>query len=99
IRALMPYAPCTIDEVARALDMPRRTLQFRLRREGTSFVALRDAVRADLAAKYLRHSDLSAARIAEVLGYADLSSLSRSFRRWNGTSLRQARTQARRHGA
>lgn len=96
VRSLMPYAPCTIDEVSRALDLPARTLQFRLQQEGTSFTRVRDVVRADLASKYLRHSELSATRIAEILGYADLTSLSRSFRRWNGTSLREQRARARR---
>jgi AraC-like DNA-binding protein len=48
-------------------------------------------VRADLASKYLRHSDLSAVRVAEILGYSDPTSLSRSFRRWHGRSIRQAR--------
>jgi AraC-like DNA-binding protein len=96
VRSLMPYAPCTVDEVSRALDLPARTLQFRLRREGTSFTQVRDRVRADLASKYLRYSELSASRIAEILGYADVTSLSRSFRRWNGISLRQQRAQARR---
>lgn len=96
VRSLMPYAPCTIGEVSRALDLPSRTLQFRLQQEGTSFTQVRDRVRADLASKYLRYSALSASRIAEILGYADVTSLSRSFRRWNGTSLRQQRAKARR---
>lgn len=96
VRSLMPYAPCTIGEVSRALDLPARTLQFRLKQQGTSFTQVRDRVRADLASKYLRHSDLSAARIAEILGYADVTSLSRSFRRWHGISLRQQRATARR---
>ena len=95
VRSLMPYAPCTIDEVSRALDLPARTLQFRLQRQGTSFTQLRDRVRADLASKYLRYSDLSAARIAEILGYADVTSLSRSYRRWNGISLREQRARER----
>ncbi|MCC2658219.1 MAG: AraC family transcriptional regulator [Panacagrimonas sp.] len=96
VRSLMPYAPCTIDEVSRALDLPARTLQFRLQQQGTSFTQVRDIVRADLASKYLRHSELSASRIAEILGYADVTSLSRSYRRWNGISLRQQRARSRR---
>lgn len=94
VRSLMPYAPCTIGEVSRALDLAPRTLQVRLQQEHTSFTQVRDAVRADLASKYLRYSDLSAAQIAEILGYADATSFSRSFRRWNGQSLRAQRSQA-----
>lgn len=97
VRSLMPYAPCTVGEVSRALDVAPRTLQVRLQQQGTSFVRIRDAVRADLAAKYLRYSDLSAAQIAEILGYADPTSFSRSFRRWNGQSLRALRGAATRN--
>lgn len=93
VRSLMPYAPCTVVEVSQALDLAPRTLQDQLKRQGTSFTAVRDAVRADLALKYLRHSALSAGQIAEILGYADLTSFSRSFRRWNGQSLRELRRQ------
>lgn len=97
VRSLMPYAPCTVGEVSHALDLAPRTLQVRLQRQGTSFIHIRDAVRADLAAKYLRHSELSAAHIAEILGYADPTSFSRSFRRWNGQSLRASRRGAMRN--
>ena len=91
VRSLMPYAPCTVNEVSRALDLAPRTLQLRLTEEGTSFTQIHDAVRADLAVKYLRNSDLSAAQVSEMLGYASPSSFSRSFRRWHGESLRQQR--------
>jgi AraC-like DNA-binding protein len=91
VRSLIPYAPCTIAEVSRALDIASRTLQLRLKEEGTSFSRIHDAVRADLALKYLRYSDLSAAQISETLGYATPTAFSRSFRRWNGESLRERR--------
>lgn len=94
IRSLMPYAPCTIAEVSRALDLPTRTLQFKLQRMGISFIAVRDAVRADLASKYLRHSELSAAQVAEILGYDDSTSFSRAFRRWHGRSVREFRRES-----
>jgi AraC-like DNA-binding protein len=96
VRSLIPYTSCTIGEVSRALDLASRTLQLRLKQEGTSFTQIHDAVRADLASKYLRYSDLNAAQIAEILGYATPTSFSRSFRRWNGQSLREQRRQASR---
>lgn len=91
IRGLMPYGPCSLREVGQAMGIGPRTLQMRLKRRGASFVKLRDAVRADLASTYLRQSDLTAVRIAEILGYGDPTSLSRSHRRWHGTSIRQVR--------
>lgn len=91
IRSLMPYAPCSLKDVSHAMGIGPRTLQIRLKRHGESFVDIRDSVRADLASKYLQHSDLTAVRIAEILGYGDPTSLSRSFRRWQGKSIRQVR--------
>lgn len=94
VRAMLPYARCTLVDLGRALGMAPRTLQEHLQAQGRSFQQIRDAVRADLAAKYLRHSRLSLTQIAELLGYSELSAFSRSFRRWHGTSARNVRASA-----
>lgn len=94
VRALLPYGPCTVQGVSQALDVAPRTLQKHLKGEGTVFLKVRDAVRADLASRYLRHSELSITQIAEILGYSDATSLSRSYRRWHGRSAREARKQS-----
>ncbi|MGQ0697368.1 MAG: AraC family transcriptional regulator [Panacagrimonas sp.] len=92
VRALLPYASCTLADLGRALGMAPRTLQEHLQAQGHSFQQIRDAARADLAAKYLRHSRMSLTQIAEVLGYSELSAFSRSFRRWHGVPARSLRT-------
>lgn len=87
IRALLPYgANCSIDAIARYLGTSVRTLQRRLDRNRTSFGALRDQVRNDLARKYLAQSSLNLAEISEVLGYAQQSVFSRAFTRANGVA-------------
>jgi AraC-like DNA-binding protein len=91
VRALLPFAPCGAREVAQALGLSVRTLQERLGASDHSFRSIKDAVRRDLADKYLRHSGMSATQIAGLLGYSDLSSLSRSFRRWTGGVMRGQR--------
>lgn len=96
IRALLPYSGCTLSDLSRALGMAPRTLQEHLQAQGSSFQAIRDSVRADLAAKYLRDSRLSLTQIADVLGFAELAVFSRCFRRWHGTSARQWRAATRR---
>ncbi|WP_420464562.1 AraC family transcriptional regulator [Panacagrimonas sp.] len=88
VRALLPFAPCTIANVSRALGLPTRTLQARLKAADTSFRAIKDAVRSDLAGKYARHSEMSATQIAGLLGYVELASFSRAFRRWQGEGFR-----------
>jgi AraC-like DNA-binding protein len=71
--------------VARALGMSARTLQRRLAAAGSSYHALLDAVRAELAQAYLGEG-WSVTETALALGFADLSSFSRAFRRWTGTA-------------
>ncbi|QUD89684.1 AraC family transcriptional regulator [Phenylobacterium montanum] len=84
VRALLPFADCTLDIVARLLGTSRRTLQRRLAEDGISFEALIDKVRADLALTYLRDSMLSVTAIAEILQFSETSALSRAVRRWYG---------------
>ena len=95
IRALLPFAPCGIDDVAKAMGVSVRTLQKQLEATGEGFRAIKDAVRSDLAGKYLRHSQMSATDIAALLGYADLTSFSRAYRRWNDRSIRASRPRLR----
>lgn len=94
IRALMPFADCSRAQVARIASLSERTMQRRLAEAGTSFQALRDRVRADIALKYLRQSSLQAAQIAEILGYAEPAVFTRAFRRQHGMTPSAARREA-----
>jgi AraC-like DNA-binding protein len=71
-------------EVAQALAMHERTLQRRLKEEGAVFEDIKDAVRRAMASAYLRQRNLPLSQVAELLGYAEPSALSRSCRRWFG---------------
>ena len=77
VRALIPSGRFDLPAVAGELGLCTRTLQMRLKRRGASFQRIVDQVRVELAEKYLRHSRLSAAEIAELLHFADSSALSR----------------------
>ncbi|HEY0135583.1 MAG TPA: AraC family transcriptional regulator [Nannocystis sp.] len=72
--------------VARRLGLSERSLQRRLREEGTSFAALVDATRQELATHYLCDADLPAAEVAFLLGFAGAPSFYRAFRRWTQTT-------------
>ena len=91
VRALLPYGSCSADDVSQALGISTRTLQLHLNQAGQSFRSIKDSVRADLARKYLQHSGLNVTQVASRLGYSDPTSLSRSFRRWHGASVRSQR--------
>lgn len=81
---LMPAGRTGAEDVAFALGISRSTLQRRLRDVGTSYQAVLDATRRDMAVRYLTKTTLRADEIARVLAYRDANSFSRSFRRWTG---------------
>lgn len=83
IRALLPDA-ANVDAVASALHMSARTLQRRLGETGTQFSEVLDGVRADEAKRALASSEMPLAEIAWKLGFADLATFSRAFKRWTG---------------
>jgi AraC-like DNA-binding protein len=85
--------------VARTLGLGEKTLQRRLADEGTTFNALVDDARLELAQRYLADAELSLAEIAFRLGFAEQSGFARAFRRWTGSTpiaYRQARHASRR---
>jgi AraC-like DNA-binding protein len=70
--------------VAHALHMSARTLQRRLEDEGTAFSQIVDGVRQEVARRSLRDQSLTLGEIGYRLGFADLATFSRAFKRWTG---------------
>ena len=68
------------------IDTSPRTLQRRLRELGTSYRAVVDGARLDLATRMLTRTDATAAEIGNVVGYSDPSHFARAFRRCTGMS-------------
>ncbi|WP_296653411.1 AraC family transcriptional regulator [Paraburkholderia sp.] len=83
-------------DIARALSVHPRTLQRRLDAEGVTFERLVDDVRKEqfLALIALRMGP-SLTQIAHVLGYAEVSVLTRSCRRWFGITPGAMRERAK----
>jgi AraC-like DNA-binding protein len=91
IEALLGTGTCTHREVAKALYMHPRTLQRRLKEEGTSFEEIKDEVRRDFAERYLSHPDVPLTQVTSLLDYSEQSAFGRSCRRWFHTSPRDFR--------
>lgn len=72
--------------VARALHMSLRTLQRRLRAEGTSYKELLEQTRRDLAARYMKESYLSVGEVTFLLGFSEPANFARAFKRWHGVT-------------
>jgi AraC-like DNA-binding protein len=85
---------CSSERIASDLCMHARTLQRRLKAEGTSFEAIKDDVRRELARRYLEQEDVPLTLVAEKLGYAETSVLSRSCYRWFSATPRAVRRNA-----
>lgn len=85
---------CHNERIATELCMHPRTLQRRLKYEGKTFESIKDEVRRDAALRYLRQPDMPLTQIAEKLGYAEQSVLSRSCYRWFTASPRELRERA-----
>jgi AraC-like DNA-binding protein len=74
------------DQVASLFSMHSRTLARHLSACGTSFKQLADEGRFEIARQMLRNTSLDMGQIAAALDYADMSSFTRAFRRWTGTT-------------
>jgi AraC-like DNA-binding protein len=73
-------------EVALSLNCSERTLARDLAKAGTSYRALVDRVRMDMARDFLLRGKLSVTEVAMRLGYGDATAFVRSFKRHFGTS-------------
>lgn len=94
LRAALPDS-LELDAVADRLHLSARTLHRRLADEGSSFRAIKDALRRDLALARVTKSRQPLARIAADLGYADPSAFYRAFVGWTGVAPQQYRRQLR----
>jgi len=73
-----------VAEVARAMHMSGRTLQRRLEQEGTTFSEVLDRARLDVARRALAAPATTLSDVAIQLGFSDLATFTRAFKRWTG---------------
>ena len=87
----LPGGSSSMEEISRRLALSKRTLQRRLQNEGTSFQAVLNKTREDLAKHYLSNTTFSGAEISYLLGYDDPNSFFRAFHDWTGETTEHAR--------
>ena len=83
LRTALP-ATLSLDEIAKRLHLSPRTIHRRLEEEGSSFRAIKDALRRDMALSRLTKTRDSISQVAADLGYADNSAFYRAFVEWTG---------------
>jgi AraC-like DNA-binding protein len=82
--------PCNI---ARRLGVSPRSLRRRLGDEGHSLSALADQVRRELALSELSNPEIPIKRIADRVGFSEVSAFHRAFKRWTGVTPARYRAQ------
>lgn len=83
ITSHLPELPSR-EEVANQLNMSVRSMQRKLKEDGSNFQQITDDVRHKAALVMLQDLDLSLLRVAEQLGFSELSTFYRAFKRWQG---------------
>jgi AraC-like DNA-binding protein len=86
IVALLVEHKVSVDSVAEAMGIHRRTLNRRLAAEGTSVQALLAEVRLGVARQLLEDTAMPMSDIADTLNYSETSTFSRQFRGWTGST-------------
>ena len=86
VRTMLPTGNCTADRVAQVFAMHRRTLHRQLAANNTTFEEITDSMRQQIALQMLAQTDMKLGQLAEMLGYGEVSSFNRAFRRWAGMS-------------
>ena len=71
-------------DIAKRVFLSSRMLQRKLAEEGTNFRTLLLEVRRELAEKYISDKHMPLAEITYMLGFSDVSSFSRAFKKWTG---------------
>jgi AraC-like DNA-binding protein len=80
----LPSGMPSFADVASMLYMSESSLRRRLQNEETSYQAIKDEVRCQVAIDKLLHEDARVADLAEFLGFTEPSSFVRSFKNWTG---------------
>ena len=94
VAELLVHGAPRLDDVARLLGLSSRSLQRKLRDEGTSFQGFANEVRTDLAASYLAEGKLAIAEVAFLVGFSEPSAFHRAFKKARGMTPSAFREQA-----
>ncbi len=95
LRTALLAQQATAAHIARLFSIHPRTLNRRLKANGTSFQELVDQTRFEIALQLLENSSMELNEIAATLDYADASAFSRAFRRWSGMTPSRWRERCR----
>jgi len=91
IRRNLGQSDVSLTKLAKKFSMSERKLQNELARQKQSYSKLLSQVRQDYALELIGGERLSVSDMAYLLGYQDINSFSRHFKKWYGISVSQYR--------
>ena len=83
----------SIEAVCERINMSPRTLQRRLKSEGSSFKEILNETRLDLAIRYMKMADITNEEISFLLGFSDSASFYRAINKWSGKTPNDLRNE------
>ena len=95
LRKALVTQSSAVTDIAKQLHMHERSLNRRLREEGTNYRQELENIRYEIARQLLADSKMPLIKIAAALGYADSTALSRAFKQWSGITPSEWRTRHR----
>lgn len=95
----LPAGEARVELVCRRLGVSPRTLQRRLREEGTSFQESLEGVQRSLAESHLLKPEVAICEVSHSLGFSQPSAFHRAFRRWTGLTPREFRRRNKRRAS
>lgn len=73
-------------ETARALHMSESTLYRRIQQQGLSFQRMKDELRREVSIYYLATTKFPLSTIAQKIGFSELATFNRAFKKWTGVA-------------
>ncbi len=83
---------CTVDDIANAIEVPKRNLQRILKTHGTNFSELLAQEKFIRAKNKLASSSMKISTISRQMGYSDPAHFANAFHRWSGMSPSEFRS-------
>lgn len=88
IMKTLPGNQATLKIIAKMMNISERTLQRKLKEEGTSFKVILTQVQIQLAKNYLSQN-IPTDEVAYLVGYTETSSFLRAFKKWTSQTVNQ----------
>jgi AraC-like DNA-binding protein len=89
IREGLPAGLARIETICRKLGSSERTVQRKLREEGTSYKEIFKETQRDLSKFYLQKPEMAICEVSYLVGFSQTSAFHRAFRRWTGLTPKE----------